>query len=169
MVEKPTEGLCANCNSDSLVFYDDGTGECLNCGREFRWDEEEYEEKKEPKTAATASPPPRREPTRAVQRNTKFVNIAMLGFSLMIVGYIIVGFMYMGFEIDQDIINILQGLYIILIYTGVLLIGAGLVYGAATAEYLENRVRAWMIVAMAVLLGLFLTFNSMNFLSVFTG
>ncbi len=37
MVEKPTEGLCSRCDSESLEFYDDGSGRCLNCGRNFRW------------------------------------------------------------------------------------------------------------------------------------
>ncbi len=47
---KPKKGICSKCNSKNLRFYDDGSGRCGNCGREFRWDggasrmqEDEYE------------------------------------------------------------------------------------------------------------------------------
>lgn len=47
---KPKKGICSKCNSKKLRFYDDGSGRCSDCGREFRWDggasrvqEDEYE------------------------------------------------------------------------------------------------------------------------------
>lgn len=44
-------------------------------------------------------------------------------------------------------------------YIGIIIVGLGLTYGAGTAEYLDPKVRAWMLAAMAILVGLFLTFN----------
>lgn len=48
-VVKPVKGICSKCSSKVLRFYDDGSGRCTSCGREFRWDggpsrilEEEY-------------------------------------------------------------------------------------------------------------------------------
>jgi DNA-directed RNA polymerase subunit RPC12/RpoP len=37
-VVKPRKGICSKCNSRSLRFYDDGSGRCSDCGRQFRWD-----------------------------------------------------------------------------------------------------------------------------------
>jgi len=34
----PSRGKCANCGSLDLDFFEDGEGECLECGRTFRWD-----------------------------------------------------------------------------------------------------------------------------------
>lgn len=34
---KPTFGICSQCNSSMLQFYDEGEGCCLNCGRQFTW------------------------------------------------------------------------------------------------------------------------------------
>jgi len=36
-VEKPTGGICGQCNSRNLRFYDNGWGKCLDCGRKFQW------------------------------------------------------------------------------------------------------------------------------------
>jgi predicted RNA-binding Zn-ribbon protein involved in translation (DUF1610 family) len=35
---KPKKGVCSKCDSKNLRFYDDGSGRCSDCGREFRWD-----------------------------------------------------------------------------------------------------------------------------------
>jgi len=36
-IEKPSSGLCGVCRSSRLVFDDDGSGRCLECGSGFRW------------------------------------------------------------------------------------------------------------------------------------
>lgn len=36
-IEKPSSGLCGVCRSARLVFEDDGTGRCADCGSVFRW------------------------------------------------------------------------------------------------------------------------------------
>jgi uncharacterized Zn finger protein (UPF0148 family) len=38
--EKPSGGVCSQCKSDGLQFYDDGRGYCPSCGRQFWWDKE---------------------------------------------------------------------------------------------------------------------------------
>ena len=40
-VFKPEGGVCKRCGLPRLVFFDDGTGECKNCKRTFRWDDGE--------------------------------------------------------------------------------------------------------------------------------
>ncbi len=40
-VAKPTRGVCRDCRSRNLMFYDNGWGKCLNCGRAFQWHEPE--------------------------------------------------------------------------------------------------------------------------------
>ena len=35
---KPKKGVCSKCDSKNLRLYDDGSGRCSDCGREFRWD-----------------------------------------------------------------------------------------------------------------------------------
>jgi hypothetical protein len=37
VIEKPTFGYCVLCNSDQLIFYDNGKGVCISCGRTFNW------------------------------------------------------------------------------------------------------------------------------------
>lgn len=37
-VVKPRKGVCSSCGSRNIRFFDDGTGRCTNCGREFHWD-----------------------------------------------------------------------------------------------------------------------------------
>ncbi|MFW6040413.1 MAG: hypothetical protein ACOC85_01090 [Thermoplasmatota archaeon] len=152
MVEKPREGLCANCESDRLDFYDDGSGMCLNCGRTFRWDLEEQKEKEQPIINT---------------KNTTFLNISMFGFALTIIGFVLMSFLVMRLNIFQNVIEIMRGLVILFIYTGVILISTGLVYGSATAEHLDDKIRAWMLIAMAILLGLFLTFSVATNLAIF--
>ncbi len=34
---KPTSGVCSVCERESLVFHDNGMGECTYCGRTFNW------------------------------------------------------------------------------------------------------------------------------------
>jgi predicted RNA-binding Zn-ribbon protein involved in translation (DUF1610 family) len=36
-VVKPVKGKCSSCNSRNLRFFDDGSGRCTNCGKEFSW------------------------------------------------------------------------------------------------------------------------------------
>ncbi len=36
-IEKPTAGICGNCKSRDLVFHEEGYGECLRCGKTFKW------------------------------------------------------------------------------------------------------------------------------------
>ena len=36
--QKPTSGICRDCNQPALSFKDDGTGQCMNCHRAFVWD-----------------------------------------------------------------------------------------------------------------------------------
>jgi hypothetical protein len=36
-IEKPSSGLCGVCRSSRLVFDDDGSGRCQECGSGFRW------------------------------------------------------------------------------------------------------------------------------------
>ena len=34
-VVKPIKGKCSSCGSKNLRFFDDGSGRCTNCGKEF--------------------------------------------------------------------------------------------------------------------------------------
>jgi uncharacterized membrane protein len=36
-VVKPTQGICSQCNANQLQFFDNGMGQCFNCGRTFDW------------------------------------------------------------------------------------------------------------------------------------
>lgn len=36
-IAKPTSGVCGECGSRNLEFYDNGWGKCLSCGRSFQW------------------------------------------------------------------------------------------------------------------------------------
>ncbi len=36
-IEKPRAGICGNCRSRDLKFYDQGFGECGSCGKTFTW------------------------------------------------------------------------------------------------------------------------------------
>ena len=36
-IEKPSAGMCGNCKSRELLFFDEGYGECRNCGKTFTW------------------------------------------------------------------------------------------------------------------------------------
>ncbi len=39
IVTKPEGGTCSACKAEHLLFYEDGRGDCPDCGREFWWDE----------------------------------------------------------------------------------------------------------------------------------
>ncbi len=228
MAEKPEKGKCAKCGSENIIFYDDGFGRCLDCGRTFQWKDQEQEpqpqqskpersqsaqqqpkrqapsptqksqtssrtqqpsNKPQQKQSAKKSQTPRQQPTssrsssgkspksssqsRSTSRksniNSKskkksklskgFLYLTTIGFIVMIVGYILMSVTMMGFDLDPDTVNLLIGMFTMFSYTGVLLIGLGLVYGAVTADSLDKKIRAWMLIAMAILLGLFLSFN----------
>ncbi len=36
-IVKPTSGKCSVCNQNNLIFFDNGMGKCLFCGRTFDW------------------------------------------------------------------------------------------------------------------------------------
>jgi uncharacterized membrane protein len=36
-VVKPAQGVCSQCNANQLEFFDNGIGQCFNCGRTFDW------------------------------------------------------------------------------------------------------------------------------------
>lgn len=36
-IEKPRAGICGNCKSKDLEFFDEGYGECRSCGKTFTW------------------------------------------------------------------------------------------------------------------------------------
>jgi len=38
LVMKPEGGVCTGCKKENLLFYEDGRGECPDCGRGFYWD-----------------------------------------------------------------------------------------------------------------------------------
>lgn len=213
MVEKPTEGKCSECGSEDLIFHDDGSGRCPDCGRVFRWVPEQEINEVEPaqeevpdrpetthedpyveetglmdeetarpgsritseKTSAAASGSsvsrisrskrngfhPTNKPKSVDKKEVKkgFLWIAAVGFILLMVGY---GMFYsmsavseLGEEPIEDLLAF-KYIAIMLNYVGVILVGLGLVYGAATADHLDDKVRSWMLAAMAILLGLFL-------------
>jgi tetratricopeptide (TPR) repeat protein len=39
-IAKPSAGVCRECHSRDLVFYDNGGGKCLDCNRTFQWRKE---------------------------------------------------------------------------------------------------------------------------------
>jgi|GEM_PF-2984161 len=201
MVEKPTEGKCSVCGSENLIFNEDGSGRCQDCGRVFRWASEEeisrdepvedkteeevfeIEEKEDSEPAgktvkgvsATATPRksdriskskrngfhPTNKPRSTQKKEIKkgFIWIALTGFILLMAGYgIFYGITsaeeFIGEPIEYN--NAFRALSFMMNYIGIVLIGLGLTYGALTADHLEDRVRSWMLAAMAILMGLFL-------------
>jgi len=208
MVEKPTEGKCSECGSENLIFHDDGTGRCPDCGRVFRWSQEpQGTQKPEPrreeiprqtdnqynesgqapvKERTTSQPTserrnvsatgasvgrvskskrngfhPSNKPKSAERKKEKkgFLYISAVGFILLMVGYgMFYGINAMSGFIEEPIQNMsaFRSLSMMLNYIGIILVGLGLVWGAATADHLDDKVRSWMLAAMAILLGLFL-------------
>lgn len=213
MVEKPNEGICSKCGAESLEFYDDGSGRCVNCGRTFHWASEEelkqsqgqpkkqrttdqYErssgtkqrssqpsqgtsretsqrssrqqtmpaaqgKSKSRSNGYTRSKPSRAPPSSSEKSKSSrgFLYIALIGFIVTIVGYVLLSITTMGFELEMKTVQLLRGLYILLSSSGVLVVGLGLVHGAVTADDLHEKIRSWMLLAMALLLGLYLSFN----------
>ena len=180
MVEKPKEGICSQCGTEELEFYDDGSGSCRNCGRVFRWnhefpepdlDVERWGDKihseymgaweEQNNSGFTASRPPRA--TTRVKTKKGFLYICTVGIILLVIGYVMICMLMadaMG-EVDTldekpEFINI--GL--MLNSVGVLVLSLGLIYGAATADHLDSQIRAWMLIAMALILSLFLSFGT---------
>ncbi len=107
--------------------------------------------------------------TKKSKVSKDYLYITSIGFILAIIGYIILSTTAMGFDIKPDTMQMLRGIYMLLSYTGVLLIGLGLVKGALTADHLDKKIRSWMLIATAILLGLFLSFNMLNMLGTLGG
>ncbi len=185
MVEKPKEGICSQCGTEELEFYDDGTGSCSNCGRVFRWDHETSKDFIEEHTPSdiddeiddegsilprfrknrgfTPSRPPA--VSSRIKPKKGFLYICITGIILLIVGYVLIfGSTIESVEPMEDEVaddtHMFIPIALMLNCIGVLVLSLGLIYGAATAEQLDGQIRAWMILAMAIILGLFLTFGT---------
>lgn len=151
MVRKPQEGICGSCGSDDMEFLEDGSGICNKCNRRFKWD------------TGSGSPSgkktlkPRRTPT--ADRYTGYVNILIIGFLLLIAGYSLLFSMHAVSEWSEEPVRYASTMIIfslLFINVGIVIIGLGLVLGAVRAEHLGEEIRAWMFMAMAILLGVFL-------------
>ncbi len=180
MVEKPEEGICSQCGTEELEFYDDGSGSCRNCGRVFRWNHEVPESdldveiwgdeipsediehcQEQKNTGFTPSRPPRA--ATRIKPKKGFLSICTAGIILLIVGYVMI-FMLTAdaagggdiLEGNPEFINIA----LMLNSVGVLVLSLGLIYGATNADHLDSQIRAWMLIAMALILSLFLSFGT---------
>ncbi len=181
MVEKPTEGICGACGSENLEFFDDGSGRCTDCDRAFQWaldlaqestsagmNNQETIEKTFRSTVRSDGFHPARRPAASLsgERYTSFVNILIIGFLLLIAGYSLMFSMHAATDWAEEPIEFASTMVILsllLINVGIVIVGLGLVLGAVKAEYLGEELRAWMLMAMAILLGVFLGLG--NFLS----
>ncbi len=182
MVDKPSEGKCSECGSENLQFFDDGSGKCPDCGRTFTWASQPQQTQTQPSTQQTTAQPqrtqaPQQSKTQKSSSNKKtirrkkssskkkknkiFLWISAAGFIMLAIGYGLIFSIQsaIAFETTIDNANGLMLIGQMLNYIGIIVVGLGLTYGAATAEYLDAKVRAWMLAAMAILLGLFLTFG----------
>ncbi len=179
MVEKPKEGICSQCGKEELEFYDDGSGSCINCGRVFRWNHEqpdtfteehsfpdlENEDKINFEGRKNKGFTPSRLPAASMRIKAKngFLYISIIGIVLLMIGYTIIFGLVAGSigeenAADEDI-DLLH-ISLVLNSVGVLVLALGLIYGAATAEHLDNLIRGFMLLAMAIILGLFLTLGT---------
>jgi len=192
MVEKPTEGLCSRCDSESLEFYDDGSGRCLNCGRTFRWASEDevsqdrtaqgtqeiQSETRETETddeiKQQTTPVPSTSRTNGVGRKTRSgytpaqgsraskkssgrgsLWVGVIGFVLMIVGYVLYSLTVMEIGLEEHI-EIIHGLYLLLTSVGVLVAGTGLTVYGATSEDLGENVCLGLLISAALLVAIYL-------------
>lgn len=181
MAEKPESGICFQCGSENLEFRDDGTGRCNDCEREYNWEEPLLDVMSTEDTVDEVpdmSPSdlkhtsryrafsPSRQPSvlsRKKPRNT-FLIISVLGMVVMMLGY---GLLFSVAAENDMAESISTPAYIayMLTHLGVIILGLGLLYGAATAEHLDANIRAWMLLAMAILLAAFLTFGNSSLMS----
>ncbi len=113
---------------------------------------------------------PSRMPATRKKPNKGFLWISIIGIIVMIMGYSMF-FVVMADTASEGSIAentpALPYFAIMLSYIGVLVLGIGMLYGAAMAEHLDDRIRAWMLIAMALLLGLFLTFGNSIIIGLF--
>lgn len=140
--------------------------------------QEEPEVSPEPQDEAKTAPstePERRSPARVSKPPTSrkesrtFLWIAVVGFIIMMVGYtLIYGLNAVSTMQDDGLenINAYRNIGVMLNFVGVLIVGIGLLIGAVTADQLDDKIRAWLLIAMAILLGLFLSLGSLFLTSV---
>ncbi len=108
---------------------------------------------------------PSRTPAAASRKKPKkgFLWIGITGIITMIIGYsmffLIMANTASGGGVAENT-PALSYIAIMLNCIGILLLGMGMFYGAAGAEHLDDRIRAWMFIAMAIILGLFITFGT---------
>ncbi len=187
MVDRPKEGICYQCGSENLVFKKDGTGRCRDCNRVFNW--KSYStgvgryERSGKKTKIVWGKPetntkprrtsvdkgflPSRVPASVSRRKPKrgFVWLGVIGIIMVIVGYSILFSIIMDsapVEDPEDSQEESRLTYpaLLLTYVGVMILCLGMFYGAATATHLDDQIRAWLIISMAILMGLFLSFGN---------
>ncbi len=165
MVEKPTEGICGACDSEELEFFDDGSGKCISCDRVFRWDSEDTKDDEEilsKRVGRKNGFNPARRPAAArskKEKYTSFIKILIVGFLLLIAGYSLMFSMHAMEDFVEEPIEFASTLVILslmFVNIGIVIIGLGLVMGAVKAEHMDEEIRAWMLMAIAVLLGVFL-------------
>ncbi len=164
MVEKPTEGICGACDSEELEFFDDGSGRCISCDRVFRWDSEDTNDDKilSKRAGRKSAFNPARRPAAArseKEKYTGFIKILIVGFLLLIAGFSLMFSMHAMEDFVEEPIEFTSTLVIFSLFfvnIGIVIIGLGLVMGAVKAEHMDEEIRAWMLMAMAVLLGVFL-------------
>ncbi len=164
MVEKPTEGICGACDSEELEFFDDGSGRCISCDRVFRWDSEDTNDDKilSKRAGRKSAFNPARRPAAArseKEKYTGFIKILIVGFLLLIAGFSLMFSMHAMEDVVEEPIEFTSTLVIFSLFfvnIGIVIIGLGLVMGAVKAEHMDEEIRAWMLMAMAVLLGVFL-------------
>jgi len=181
MVEKPTEGICSQCKSESLDFFDDGSGRCMNCGRTFRWaSEEELNQETthydSPTQTRTSSQQPISQSSRTnvgqsakmqgytpSQRSErykkpngkKFLWLGVTGIVLMIVGYVLSSIFTMNIGLEEHD-EIVRGIYILLTSVGVLMAGMGMLIFGSVADHLDENIRMGLIIASSLLIAIYL-------------
>ncbi len=168
----PRAGICGECGSEKLTFFEDGSGRCESCDRLFSWkeeddediekldDEEEFLKNDLPSLRSrTNGFDPSRPPRAALQREkeTGFLKIINSGFILLILGFIVFyGVLAVNspLDISRDDAETVLIFSQMIKYVGVVLVGMGLVIGAVKGEHLDDNIRGYMVVSMAVLLGI---------------
>ncbi|MFO8110345.1 MAG: hypothetical protein R6U17_07500 [Thermoplasmata archaeon] len=171
MVRKPSEGICGACGSEELEFFDDGSGRCTECQRTFKWkDNPKYTEKKKGSSAGNKKrvlSARGKAVSFSGEKYTVYQNVLIIGFFLLIAGYSLMFSMHAASDWAEDPIEFASTMVIfslLLINVGIVIVGLGLVLGAVKADHLSEDIRAWMFMAMAILLGVFLGLG--NFLSI---
>ncbi len=88
--------------------------------------------------------------------------IAITGFIVMMVGYVLrfITNMDLGMSMTNTVEQNLTILGLILSFSGVITSGIGLIIGGTKADYLPDKVRSSMFIAVALLIGLYLGLTS---------